>query len=52
MLCPNKNCINYIEKLPFMVIFLYNLYIFVGYNSHLAKTVYPLDPSSRVIKRL
>ena len=24
-----QKCIDYIEKLPFMVIFLYNLYIFI-----------------------
>ena len=48
-----KKCIDYIEKWPFMVIFLYNLYIFVWIqHEYLVKTVFALDPSRSVIKRL
>ena len=43
----SQKCIDYIEKLP-MVIFQYNLYIFVWLNN----TVYAMDPNNSVIKRL
>ena len=49
----STECIDYIEKLPFMVNFLYNLYIFVWIqHSRLAKTVFTLDTSNIVIKGL
>ena len=48
-----EKCIDYIEKWPFMVIFLYNLYIFVWIqHGYLSNTFFALDPGSSVIKRL
>ena len=48
-----QKCIDYIEKWPFLVIFLYNLYIFVWLqHGCLADIVLVLDPSSSVIKWL
>ena len=47
-----KKCIAYIAKRPFMVIFLYNLYIFVWIqHGFLDNTVLTLDSSNSVIKR-
>ena len=48
-----QKCIDYIEKLRFMVIFLYNLFTFVWIqHSYLAKMVFALDPSNSATKRL
>ena len=52
MLYPNKMYRLY-RKMPFMVIFLYNLYMFVWIqHACLANTVFALDPSNSVVKRL
>ena len=49
----SQKCIDYIEKYPFMVIFQYNLYIFVWIlHGCLTNTVYAMDPNNSVIKRL
>ena len=53
MVYPKQKCIDYIEKMTILVIFLYILYILVWIqHSCLANTVFASDPSSSVIKRL
>ena len=49
----SQKCIDYIEKWPFMVIFQYNLYIFVWiWHSCLTNMVYVIDPNNSVYKEV
>ena len=43
---------DYVENDIFMVIFLYNLYIFIQIQHRLGNMIFALDPSNRVLKWL